>query len=520
MKAYKKIIIANSCIISLCVILFFVYLFLSDIQFKNKAQLIRPNDKQISVDLDVDMQKAILEIEKMIYSVMNEAKIPGMSVAIVKDDSTIYQSGFGYSDLASGKPATASTLYEIGSNSKAFTALGVLQLQRDGLININDAISEYIPWLKFYYDNNEVDIRIEEFLYHTSGISSGTIASIPEYGESRDAIKNTVEAFNPFELVNQPGEKYEYATINYDVLGLLIEMVSGMSYEDYIQAYVLNPMSLKNTYLYRSKLDQKEMAFGYKLGFLMPKYYKAPIYEGNKPAGYIISNANDMAEWLKIQMGTSSTSSFENDIVTASHIPNRKVKAFGDGMSYAAGWIVYDNDGIELCHSGSNPNFSSFILFRPEDKIGVAVLCNIKTYYTADIANSILALLTKHPYDPIENLNFDQKMDKVSIVIFLIAMITTYISIYKIASSLYQLVKSPGKIHLKKSKPLRFLVHTIIFLLGNCCLYLIPDIVLNHTTWSYIFTWYPFSIELALFSIVLSIWMRYISVCIKRVDKK
>lgn len=520
MKKNKRVVIAILCFISLCFILIFEYFSKSYIQFENKAQLISSNDRQISDDADKNMQNAILELEKLVYAKMNKAKIPGMSIAIVKDDTTIYKSGFGYSDLTSCRLATTSTLYQIGSNSKAITALGVLQLQNDELININDNIKKYIPWLKFYYDNNEIDITIEEFLYHTSGISSETISVIPKYGESKDAIENTVKFFNNLQLVNHPGEKYEYATINYDVLGLLIEMVSGMEYEDYIQKFVLDPMKLKNTYMYRSKLDISEMAVGYKLGFLAPKYYKAPLYEGNKPAGYIISNADDMAEWLKIQMGTSLTSSYNNDLVMASHIPNMKVETFGEDMSYAAGWIVYNNDGTEICHSGSNPNYSSFIVFRPEEKIGVAVLCNIRTYYTSDIANSILELFMKNQYKSIDNLDFDQKIDKTCTIILLVTMLITCLAIYKILKSVCNLVKNSGKFHLHNNKILIFSVLTILFLLVNCFLYFIPYIVFNRTTWSYIFTWYPSSVEVALHSVIICIWILYISVCIKRVYKK
>jgi putative ATP-binding cassette transporter len=332
------------------------------------------------------------KIESFIEKQMKKGRIPGMAVVVVRGAETIYQKGFGYSELESKMNVTSETLFEIGSNSKAFTALGVLKLQGDGVVNIKDPITKYIPWLKMNYKGEEVSVTIEELMYHTSGIPFKTIDKIP-ISNDNDAIEKTIKTLVGVELSSFPGDHFEYATINYDVLGLLIEKVTGTTYEEYVEKFLLEPMGLKNTYLYKDKAINEDIARGYKIKFFNPQAYDAPMYRGNKPAGYYISNAEDMAEWLKIQMNTSEVSTFDKSLIRSSHVPNRRVEPLSDGSSYASGWFIYQKGGGEISHSGSNPNFSSFIVFNPEEKSGIAILSNTNSAYVSLIGQGINEIL-------------------------------------------------------------------------------------------------------------------------------
>jgi CubicO group peptidase (beta-lactamase class C family) len=206
---------------------------------------------------------------------------------------------------------------------------------------------------------------------------------------------------------------------------------------------VLDAAGLNNTYMYRSKVNIAQLASGYKLGFLSPQYYDAPWYEGNKPAGYILSNANDMAEWLKIQMDTGNSSPLDSKLIAQSQSPNLDVDTFGEGMAYAAGWIVYDNAGAEIFHSGSNPNFSSYILFRPDEKIGVAILCNTNTTYAMDIAQSIIKLFSTSQSKYTSVPNYYQTID-------LICTAAIFILCFAICMTLYSLIYSARQLAAKK----------------------------------------------------------------------
>ncbi|WP_346940655.1 cyclic peptide export ABC transporter [uncultured Clostridium sp.] len=449
------------------------------------------------------------KIEKFIEKQMSKGKIPGMSVVIVKGDETIYQKGFGYSNIETKELVTGRTLFEIGSNSKAFTALGILKLEKNGLIKLEDEVTKYIPWLKMKYKGSEAPITIEHLLYQTSGIPFKTIDKIPASNDD-NALEETVKTLIDIELDSEPGKDFQYATINYDVLGLIIEKVSGMTYEKYIEENILKPMELNNTYMEKSNSIEKDMSKGYKIGFLSPRLYNAPIYKGNKPAGYIISNAEDMAKWLKIQMSNFNNSKFDKELIENSHKPNRRIAPLADGASYGSGWFVYQKDGGEISHGGNNPNYSSFITFRPEDKVGIAVLGNINSQYIADIAQGINEILQSKDYSKdIKDLN--KSADNIAIAIICIGILIITSTLYFTIKAIIQIFKRERILKIKKIKSILKVVISFIFIIGvSYCIYLIPYILYMGVSWNFVFVWLPKSVQVAIYLLYISIWLVYI----------
>lgn len=460
-----------------------------------------------------------VKVEKFIETQMNKGKIPGMSVVIVKGDKTVYQKGFGYSDKEAKEAVTSKSLFEIGSNSKAFTALGILNMQNDGLIKIDDEITKYIPWLKMKYQGKEVSITIENLIHHTSGLPFNTIAKIPVSNDN-NALEETVRTLIDIELDCEPGKSFQYATINYDVLGLIIAQVTDMSYEEYIEENVLKPMELNNTYLYRSESISQDIAKGYKLEFFKPSLYDAPIYRGNKPAGYIISCAGDMAKWLKVQMGTFGDSKFSKNLIEDSHKPNRRIAPLGDGSSYASGWFVYQEGGGEISHGGNNPNYSSFIVLRPEDKVGIAVLSNTNSEYVSAVSQGINEILQGKDYNKdIKDLN--KNADKISILIICIAGLIIISTLYFMIKTLKQILKKERKLNRKGIKSILMFSFSLILMLGlSYSIYLIPYILYKGVSWNFVFVWLPKSIKVALYLMYISIWLVYIYSLISSVYQK
>lgn len=161
-------------------------------------------------------------------------------------------------------------------------------------------------------------------------------------------------------LAFYPGEQYEYGTVNYDVLGLVIEVLSGQSYERFMIEQVLHPLGLHNTYLYQEDaLATGQLAQGYRSSFFITSPHDAPDYAGNKPAAYIISSTNDMAGWMRIQLGLEEDiPEIFKAVVQKSHEGNSSNPDV-DGMLYGAGWSI-SADRTLIEHSGGNPNFSTF----------------------------------------------------------------------------------------------------------------------------------------------------------------
>lgn len=448
-----------------------------------------------------------VKIEKFIEENMNEGKIPGLSVTIVKDDKTVYQKGIGYSDVDGKKPVTSKSLFEIGSNSKAFTALGILSLEKNGQVNLNDQVTKYLSWLEVKYKGKEVSITIEQLLHQTSGIPFKTIDEIPVSNED-SALEETVKTLIGIELDSEPGEKFQYATINYDVLGLIIEKVTGKSYESYIEENVMQLLSLNNTYLNKDQSVNERMAKGYKINFFNPQPYEAPVYRGNKPAGYIISSGDDMAKWLKIQMGTTNELNFDKDIIKKSQEANRAVSAIGNEIFYAGGWFVYPKE--QISHGGNNPNYSSFIIFNAKDKVGVAVLSNTNSNYVQNIGLGINEML-QGEFDIKDIKDLNKIAGKVAIAIMCTSSFLTLVTLFFILKVVIEIFRKQRYFKFNGIKSSLRFVFSFLFMLGlSYCIYLIPQVLYNGVSWEFVFVWLPNSVEMALYSVYIALWFIYV----------
>ena len=175
------------------------------------------------------------------------------------------------------------------------------------------------------YKGEPQTITINQLLHHTSGIASNTIVHIPE-SNAENALELTVRTLLDQPLNRKPGSSYEYATINYDVLGLVIENVSKQPYDLYIKEQLLEQIGMNDSYVGLHQVQSDELATGYKIGFMREQEYTPPIYRGNIPAGYIVSNTNDIAKWLNLQLGAIQNDTISKQTIEQSHIPDQSVE--------------------------------------------------------------------------------------------------------------------------------------------------------------------------------------------------
>ncbi len=451
-------------------------------------------------------QSPVAKIEAFVQNQMTKGNIPGMSVVIVTGDQTVYKKGFGFADMKKKTPVEPTTLFELGSTSKAFTGLGILQLEKNGKLKLSDPVENYIPWLKMKYRGKEVQTTIAQFLYQTSGIPFETIGNIPASDEEDDnALEKSVRMLVGRELRHAPGTEFLYATINYDVLGLIIQNVSGESFEEYMRKNILVPLQLNHTFLFRSEAESKGMATGYKLCFKKPAAYDAPVYRGNTPAGYFITNAEDLEQWLKIQMGTIELTGFDNELIGKSHMTDPDLPE----SDYAVGWFVLKNLG-QIAHSGANPNFSSFIAFAPEEKVGVAILANSNSNFITGTGQGIAAILKGLEPKPSfydMNARFDDMSFKIVLILcpfILLALVLFIRSIIIIVGKKRQFSARGVK------RVVGFIVATVL-MVGLCyVLSIIPPLLNYNVPLSFAVVWMPMSFTYAILSIFLTGFLFYL----------
>ena len=315
-------------------------------------------------------------VESMIEETKKKAKINHLSVVIVEHGVETY---YGENDREA--------LYQIGSMTKAFTALGILYLADDGRINLHEPIDTYIPGFYATYHEERVIPTVNDLLYQISGYTNSE-KDYPSAGKGM-SLAEWAESINGSELSVYPGEQYAYSNVNYNLLGVIIENVSQMSYEEFMKECILEPLGLHNTYC--GETFENEIIFeGTRLGFSFAFPYDCDVNEGSIPAGYFYSNITDMCRWLKIQMGEEFVSEKYRRIIERSH---RIASDINQNLSYVSGWELYGEQIIG--HSGATPNYSSRIMFDNQNKVGVCVLTNLNTAASTDyLCTQILYQMT------------------------------------------------------------------------------------------------------------------------------
>ncbi|MEW7293177.1 cyclic peptide export ABC transporter [Aquimarina sp. 2304DJ70-9] len=458
--------------------------------FFNHAQ----NDEKVTLEA---------QLEEDILNLIEEGDIPGLSLIIIKEGKQTIKN-YGYANVEEKIPVSEHTRFELASCSKAFTALAFQRFIEDYKVNLDTSVSVYLPWFEVYFEEKRQDITLRQLLHHTSGIPQRTIAEIPE-GNTHNALENTVKRIVGIDLSNPPGNEFEYATINYDILALIIEKVSKKPFENYINDVIFKKLNLDHTSIGVSR-NSKELSKGYKISFYEARPYEAPIYRGNNAAGYVISNAVDMAKWLKFQIGITPSPLY----TLAQKTQRRDATVAPQGnSSYAMGWQVSLSGNGEIYHSGLNPNFTSYVTLKPKKGIAVAVLANSNSNYTNIIGdrvmNTISGNLEKKEYDPGDG------NDAAFSLISIILSIYVLLALLHFGVVIYQVIKGDRRYKKLSLKGVGNLLKSLLFvgvlLLG---IGMLPKAMAGFT-WDATIVWAPLSFIVMVIAIVAATAISYLS---------
>lgn len=443
------------------------------------------------------------DMEKEVLRMMEKGNIPGLTVVIVKD-SQIYIKGFGYADKEKKKPVTQETLFELASCSKAYTALAALNLEKEGKLRLDEPVSTYLPGFYLLYKGKKYAPTIRQFLHQTSGMPFNSVSRIP-ISDDPDALQRTVKNLIGITLDFMPGEKFRYATVNYDVVGAVIEKVSGLSYEDYMQKNILTPLGLNDTFVGATITDpvrKENKAIGYKIGFLAPRLYQPPLYRGNNPAGYITSDGKDIARWLQLQLGIIQTPL--QPLIDATHVPDNSVLPEGAHLTYyGMGWFYYLNKKAAMEHSGENPNFTSYIAFKPEEKTGIAILANSNSSATKLIGNYVLNIARGK--GPLNVEIVPDGIDKFCSFVSLALAFYLFITLIFYISVFYGLAKGSRSFEpITPKKIIRWILSLIAFIPVAIGIYLFPNTIAN-VPMEIAVVWAPSSLQVAVFLLYVTL---------------
>jgi CubicO group peptidase (beta-lactamase class C family) len=316
-------------------------------------------------------------IDAYIEEEMGKARIPGLALAIVRGEELLHVRGYGAADPA-GTPVSPQTPFLIGSNSKSFTALAVMQLVESGRLELDAPVQRYLPWFAVA-GPDAARITVRHLLYHTSGIPTAAGQAFAADDDTSDeALEQRVRALSSVALTEQVGDRYQYSNANYNVLGLLVQVVSGLSYEDYVQMRIFEPLAMRNSYTSAAAAGQHRLATGHQRWFGYPRPAATIFNRGDLPAGFLIASAEDLGHYLIAHLNGGRYGAnvlLSGQGTAALHEPGSEI---APGSFYAMGWGVTDIDGFRtILHSGSNDNFRSHLVLLPAQQLGFAILMNV-----------------------------------------------------------------------------------------------------------------------------------------------
>jgi CubicO group peptidase (beta-lactamase class C family) len=347
------------------------------------------HSKPLQQDADFDAIDAYIEGE------MAEWNLPGVALAIVQDGEIVYMKGYGNAG-PDGRPMTAQTPLFIGSTSKSFTALAIMQLVEDGKIDLDEPAQIYLPWFRVADEAASARITVRQMLNQDSGLSVASGRQwIGSKDQSNEAVNNAVRALADDQLSNPVGEAYEYSNANYQGLGAIVQAVSGQSFEDYVQDNIYDPLEMSNCYTSQDEALQNEMGDGYVRWWFNIDFARTHAFNrGNLPSGTLICDAEGMAHYLigylnEGQYGDARILSPQG--IAQMHSPAVPQSDGGDSY-YGMGWVVGPINGVDAVHhGGDNANYQTALLMVPDEELGIVLITNTNHTITINSITSVMA---------------------------------------------------------------------------------------------------------------------------------
>lgn len=313
--------------------------------------------------------EASILVRKMANELLNVAKIPGLSIAIRKKNEIIFAEGFGYSDIERKIPVTTNTQFRAASTSKVITVTGLAQMMQDGAIDIDAEVQKYVP----HYPLKDYPITLKQLAGNISGMPHYLYSDKLEkkfYSNTKDALT----VFSHHKLLFKPQTKYSYSSAGFVLLSAAMEAASGVSFLDYLQDKVFNPLGMKST--------EPDMG-KYRLMPNLTKYYE------KKNDSYVaIENPRDVSSiWAAGGFVTTPT-----DLVNMTkaysngYLTNTTVKKMfesqtllsGEKTNVGIGWrIGYDMEKRNVIeHAGVTEGTRSVVSYFPDEDVAISIITN------------------------------------------------------------------------------------------------------------------------------------------------
>ncbi len=321
------------------------------------------------------------EVERVFEEQLAGSGISGGAVTVVSEGGADAR---GVGSAGNARNVTADTPFVIGSTSKSFTALAVMQLVDAGQVDLEAPVRDYVPDLELADGQPVDDITVRHLLQQTSGLddlAGGPLLASAADGTPVEAIAELKNA----ELASTPGETWRYANANYVLAGLVVERASGMSYGDYMQREIFTPLGMTHSSATTDPAGDDVLADGHRFWFGISRATEPTRRDATLAAGYLISTAEDLGRYLSLYLAEG----FGPDgtrIVSAKGVrtlltpgPEAHLGPWAEGQEsrYAMGWFVGGPWGEDaVFHPGNTPDTTTMLALFPDRDVAVATVVN------------------------------------------------------------------------------------------------------------------------------------------------
>lgn len=334
---------------------------------------------------------ALATLDRELAAEVQARGYPGLAISVVHDGEPLWHHEYGMADLARGEKVGPDTLFRLGSISKLFTALAIVQLRDAGKLDLDDRVTKHLPWLRLASDEHPA-ITIRELLLHLSGLPSDApgVSWTDRVMPGRDQV---IAGLPAVELALPPEAGWKYSNLGYVLLGLVIEAASGQSYADYLTGHVLAPLGMTGT-LVEPSAGAPHLAIGY--GGRAPDGSRGPRaflpMGAMTPAAGITASAEDLTRLAAWVLGTGDTP------LLSAQSRREMLRVQADFSDFSGGqgigWEIRPGPkGLRIGHAGKAAGFAGKLTIEPATGLGVAVLINADENGPGHLADRALALL-------------------------------------------------------------------------------------------------------------------------------
>ncbi len=317
-------------------------------------------------------------LDSICWLQLQENKFPGLAIGIIVNGETLYAKGFGVKKLGETDSVTTSSIFHLASISKTFVATAIGQLIEQQKLDLEDKVTDHLPYFEMK-DPRYKDITIRHLVTHTSGMPD--VANYhwnnPQFHDT--ALEEYVKSIRNKKLKSDPGSKYDYSNMAFEILGDVIAKASGMSFEAFVKMNILEPAGMKNSSFFLPDVDTSLLTTPHVKRPFVKAHDTYPYNRSHAPSSTLNSNVEDMLNYMKLYANKGTLNGQQVFSESTFNLLTQQQFQDDDGTSVGLGWHLFSSNekiGFGFDHAGSDIGFQSLLVNHLDRSFAFVIMHN------------------------------------------------------------------------------------------------------------------------------------------------